>query len=939
MSHTLTLICLFATTLLLGQRAPEVFPNQNDLSAVGATWGESTSSFYALSLPEGLVPPETEEGDLLKAIVARLGSKIGVTSVDQLRLKRKKTDLKGSQYLTYQLLHAGIPILGQEMTLKLQQDRSGGAVIGHYLTSNSFPSYTTNSSLSEPTLRQKARALVAQRHPAISEWEVLSHGTWWTSANPWQNTLNNPLKQTKAYEVAAVDGAEAEMVYLDISTGKLVLSTPLDCQINRNLYQRTITTPSIIWREGDAFPGDLNWEEQEMLLATEEAYSLFYRTFGRQGYDDNNGQMRQVVRANLSNCPNASARRNAIYNCEGVVSDDIIAHEWTHNYLNEMNGLLYLFESGAINEAYADIFGEVVDLINGRGNDEGDQEARIGCFDEGLRWKLGEDATALDTIIRDLWQPECRNDPSFRASEDYACLDESEDFGGVHINSGLVNRTFSLLVDGGAHNGEQVVGIGLTKASHIFYHAADKYITPVTDFNALGIMLKQSLHDLRGTDLPALTVLNLPVAASGDTLNAFDSLQLEATIRATGLLEPSPCGFTPTLAQNPPENCASASIPSFVPLLTEDWEGGIPATWEVTEHPEHPDTWDAKPWKINTVLPDGRAGKGLLAPNGDFGDCRSDLDNGFVALTSPPIVFPAGEADFQLSFEHYYAIEEAYDGGVLFFALNGAAFTPIPETAFLFNGYDAPLEPISVNDNPMAGLPAFQGGDQNSTTGSWGTSLVDLSALGIEAGDELQLRWVFSQDGCGGWLGWYLDDVSVGFCGTSILPVTYSFFTANGLQDHVLLEWETEIEDANAGFAIERAEIGSNNFVRLGFVDAVSTAVQYTFKDYTPTPGTSYVYRLRQIDIDGTFAFSPLVTASLPNFIDQLRAYPNPTQDQLTVVTDNSGEVLNLTDLTGRLVLQQALSPDGSTTLTTSSLSPGIYFLRVGDLVKRIIVR
>ncbi|MEM9526023.1 MAG: M4 family metallopeptidase, partial [Bacteroidota bacterium] len=702
---------------------------------------------------------------------------------------------------------------------------------------------------------------------------------------------------------------------------------------------RNITSASIIWQEGDAFPADLNWEEQEMLIGTEEAYNLFYRTFGRLGYDDENGQMRQVVRATLSNCPNASSRRNAIYNCEGVVSDDIVAHEWTHNYIAEMNGLIYLFESGAINEAYADIFGEVVDLINSRGNDLGEETPRVGCFDSGLRWKLGEDATAVDSIIRDLWLPECRHDPSNRSSDAYACLDESEDNGGVHINNGLVNRTFSLLVDGGMLNGEFVEGIGLTKALHVFFHAADKYITPATDFNALGVILKQSLQDLRGIDLPALTVLNLPVRASGDTLNAVDSLQLEAAIRATELLEPSPCGFIPTLAQNPPENCATADIPSFVPLLSEDWEAGIPTDWEITEHPVHPNTWDAKPWEITNVLPDGRPGKGVLAPNGDFGDCRSDLDNGFVTLTSPPVVFPPEESDFQLSFDHYYAIEEAYDGGILFYSLNGADFEPVPESAFLFNGYDGPLEPLSVNDNPMAGLPAFQGGDQNSTTGSWGTSQVDISALGVQGGDELQLRWVFSQDGCGGWLGWFLDDVSVGFCGTSILPVTYASFTAEGKKDHIALEWETETENENEGFTVERANSVTSAFEPLGFVAAVSSGFTYTFDDYSPTPGLEYYYRLRQTDFDGSYEFSPIVSASLKEDIEGLWVYPNPATHQFTVVAPNSTSRLRLTDARGRLVLEKDLSSAGTTTLPTTSLSPGIYFLSVGAMAERIVIR
>ena len=52
--------------------------------------------------------------------------------------------------------------------------------------------------------------------------------------------------------------------------------------------------------------------------------------------------------------------------CPGFATDDVTAHEWGHAYTEYMHGLIYEWQSGALNESYSDIWGETVDRINGR---------------------------------------------------------------------------------------------------------------------------------------------------------------------------------------------------------------------------------------------------------------------------------------------------------------------------------------------------------------------------------------------------------------------------------------------------------------------------------------------------------------------------------------------------------------------------------------------
>ena len=58
--------------------------------------------------------------------------------------------------------------------------------------------------------------------------------------------------------------------------------------------------------------------------------------------------------------------------------------------------------------------------------------------------------------------------------------------------------------------------------------------------------------------------------------------------------------------------------------------------------------------------------------------------------------------------------------------------------------------------------------------GSWGTSIVNLAAIGIKAGDTLRLRFDMGRDGCGGLDGWYVDNVTVTNCEQNAVSTTTS---------------------------------------------------------------------------------------------------------------------------------------------------------------------
>lgn len=121
------------------------------------------------------------------------------------------------------------------------------------------------------------------------------------------------------------------------------------------------------------------------------------------------------------------------------------------------------------------------------------------------------------------------------------------------------------------------------------------------------------------------------------------------------------------------------------------------------------------------------------------------------------------------------------------------------------------------------------------------------------------------------------------------VPVELSSFTGRILANKVILNWTTQTENNNLGFEIERSE-NEIDFQKIGFVEGKVTTTwpeQYIFEDQNLEPG-SYIYRLKQIDLDGAFEYSDLlyITVSPPRAFSVLQNYPNPFNPETTIRYD-----------------------------------------------------
>ncbi len=174
------------------------------------------------------------------------------------------------------------------------------------------------------------------------------------------------------------------------------------------------------------------------------------------------------------------------------------------------------------------------------------------------------------------------------------------------------------------------------------------------------------------------------------------------------------------------------------------------------------------------------------------------------------------------------------------------------------------------------------------------------------------------------------------------LPVELAAFSAEARGPVAHLAWTTASEKTNRGFAVEASADG-REFRRLGWVPGQgnsSNAHAYQFDDATlaTATGPQVYYRLRQLDADGTATFSPVrVVAVSAGRAVQLQLWPNPARGTVSVAGGAPGEVVQLLDLTGRVLVRAVLPAAGPLQLALPA-APGVYVVRSGSQSRRLAV-
>jgi len=191
------------------------------------------------------------------------------------------------------------------------------------------------------------------------------------------------------------------------------------------------------------------------------------------------------------------------------------------------------------------------------------------------------------------------------------------------------------------------------------------------------------------------------------------------------------------------------------------------------------------------------------------------------------------------------------------------------------------------------------------------------------------------------------------------LPVELLSFSATLQDGQVILQWETASETENLGFDVERKQDNETLWKKLGFVPgkgSTTTLSSYRFTDKSSPNPAAVRYRLKQMDYNGSYEYSPDITVGEDKLISAgtfglLPNFPNPFNPVTTLsyqLTEPNLTTLSIYDLQGRetarLVNEMQDAGMYQVSFDGSAFSSGVYICRLvsganTQIIKMLLIR
>jgi hypothetical protein len=229
-------------------------------------------------------------------------------------------------------------------------------------------------------------------------------------------------------------------------------------------------------------------------------------------------------------------------------------------------------------------------------------------------------------------------------------------------------------------------------------------------------------------------------------------------------------------------------------------------------------------------------------------------------------------------------------------------------------GPDNPFGDCGINNTPMT----FCSSGQCLTFEFWATTVVNRA-------------------------GW--DALVTSVAVPCVLPIELLSFDGQSFVGYNELQWITSSEVNNDYFVLEASATGTAPFIEIARVDGAgnsSVELSYNYTDLNPLASTTF-YRLKQVDFDGEYSYSYLVSLSSKGG-DETVIYPNPSSGQLFFdISNGRDEVYTIiySNVLGSTIVEKIQIKKGLNTYEANDfykLNAGIYFVQVlnenGEMIK-----
>lgn len=487
-------IWLLSTTIAMGQRKAEPFPEFITLSETEAQAEKSTLFQHHYKM----------------------------RAEDELRLLRSEQDDLGFTHEKHQQYYKGVKVESAVSTLH-SKNGTATMITGNYHRINGLevtPQITAEQAF------QVAKAHVGATH---YRWEepLSEHNDYELPKGELVVLIDfhskNPPSLAYKFDMYASEPLYRANVFIDAHTGRYLQEYPIIVHANvpatgNSLYNGTVSftaedigpyrlrqtthgggvqTYNLNNTTNYGAATDFNSPSTHFTVdntgvqahwATEHTHDYFLSNHGWNSYNGAGAILRSYVHYSV-NYVNAFWDGSRMTYGDGnggnitpLVTLDICGHEVAHGVTQFTAGLIYAGESGALNESFSDIFGEMV------------EEHGAGSHN----WRIGDE---IGILIRDMSNPNATNCPDTYGGQFWF------PGGGVHTNSGVQNKWFFILTNGESSTndlGNQycVSGLGSQKAGAIAFRNLSVYLNPSSNYAAARTGAINAARDLYGIGSP-----------------------------------------------------------------------------------------------------------------------------------------------------------------------------------------------------------------------------------------------------------------------------------------------------------------------------------------------------------------------------------------------------------------------------------------------------
>ncbi len=396
------------------------------------------------------------------------------------------------QHYFFRQVHLGIPVYPAEVTVHLNssKDKLVG-MSGNYVPSVSL---SANPTISSTQAEQIALNAIDPTGEILGDTQLryVNLGLFDNTIQPthlaWQVAVHTALVD---YTVL-VDAHDSAILFKETRS-----RDGFDLDLENGNNERLNDLCSIF--DNDNISANFDADARAAADNTGRAYTFFRNTFGRDSYDNDGEQVEWNIHVQYRDGNNAIVS-NASYSpgCDifgasnGMNSRDVVVHEFSHAVMRSEVGIPYQNQQGAIDESFADVF---------------------AAFEDG-NWTIGE-GSALG-VIRTMNNPPANSNPDRWSN----FVNTAGDNGGVHTNSGILNKAAFLITDGqNGFNTHNVRGMGRPKAMRLYYNVLVNRLRSNSDFFDVQRQMVAEAKGLRGVGY-------FSVADVCTTIEAFAAVEL-----------------------------------------------------------------------------------------------------------------------------------------------------------------------------------------------------------------------------------------------------------------------------------------------------------------------------------------------------------------------------------------------------------------------------